>query len=51
MAEDIETKQDYLGSQILDKGFNPEKFSEYLAQVAGDKGLELENYEELSQVV
>ena len=53
MAEDIETKQDYLRSQILDKGYNPEKFSEYLAQVAGYKGLELENWtlEELSQVV
>ena len=53
MAEDIETKQDYLRSQILDKGYNPEKFSEYLSQVAGYKGLELENWtlEELSQVV
>ena len=44
MAEDIETKQDYLRGQILDKGYNPEKFSEYLAQVAGYKGLELENW-------
>lgn len=53
MSEDIETKQDYLRSQILDKGYNAEKFSEYLAEVAGNKGLELENWtlEELSQVV
>lgn len=53
MSEDIETKQDYLRSQILDKGYNAEKFSEYLAEVAGDKGLDLENWtlEQLSQVV
>ena len=53
MAEDIETKQDYLRSQILDKGYNAEKFSEYLTEIAGDKGLDLENWtlEELSQVV
>ena len=53
MSEDIETKQDYLRSQILDKGYNEEKFSEYLTEIAGDKGLDLENWtlEELSQVV
>ena len=53
MSEDIETKQDYLRSQILDKGYNAEKFSEYLTEIAGDKGLDLENWtlEELSQVV
>ena len=53
MSEDRETKQDYLRSQILDKGYNAEKFSEYLTEIAGDKGLDLENWtlEELSQVV
>ena len=53
MSEDIETKQDYLRSQILDKGYNAEKYSEYLTEIAGDKGLDLENWtlEELSQVV
>ena len=53
MSEDIETKQDYLRSQIFDKGYNAEKFSEYLTEIAGDKGLDLENWtlEELSQVV
>lgn len=53
MSEDIETKQEYLRSQILEKGYNAEKFSEYMTEMSNGKGLDLDKWtlNELSQIV
>ena len=53
MSEDIETKQEYLRSQILEKGYNAEKFSEYMNEMSNGKGLDLDKWtlDELSQIV
>lgn len=53
MSEDIETKQEYLRSQILEKGYNAEKFSEYMNEMSNGKGLDLDKWtlNDLSQIV
>ena len=49
---DIENKQLFLRSEIIDKGYDPEKFSEYLNSIS-DKGLNVEAWtiEELREIV
>ena len=41
--DDIEQKQNYLRSEIIDKGFNPEDFMNFLEQ-QGEGKTELENW-------
>ena len=49
---DIEVKQHFLRSEIIDKGYDPEKFSEYFNSIS-DKGLDVEAWtiEELREIV
>ena len=49
---DIEIKQHFLRSEIIDKGYDPEKFSEYFNSIS-DKGLDVEAWtiEELREIV
>ena len=50
---DIEAKQNYLRSEILDKGYDGEEFFKYLVSLRGDDGskLELWTMDELTNVV
>ena len=50
--EITEIKQQYLRSEIIDKGYDPEKFSEFLSSI-GEKGLDIESWtiEELGEAV
>ena len=49
---DIEIKQHFLRSEIIDKGYDSEKFSEYFNSIS-DKGLDVEAWtiEELREIV
>jgi hypothetical protein len=49
---DIEIKQHFLRSEIFDKGYDTEKFSEYFNSIS-DKGLDIEAWtiEELREIV
>ena len=53
--EDEETieKQQYLRTNILEKGYNDEEFSSYLFQLKGEEGLDIQNWskDELIKVV
>ena len=53
MEQNIEYKQQYLRSEIIDQGYNPEDFSEFMANVKGDDNLNLEtwSFEDLQIVV
>ena len=53
MSEDLEAKQQYLRSEIIDQGYNPEIFSTYMGNIRGEEGLNLENwtFSDLQQVV
>ena len=44
MEENIEYKQKYLRSEIIDQGYSPDDFSEYMANVKGDDNLNLETW-------
>jgi hypothetical protein len=44
MEENIEYKQQFLRSEIIDQGYNPDDFSEYMANVRGDDNLNLETW-------
>ena len=46
MKDDIETKekQEYLRINILEKGYNPDDFMEYLQTLRGEKGLQIESW-------
>lgn len=48
----VEIKQQYLRSEIIDKGYDPQKFSEFLGSIS-DKGLDIEAWsiEELGEAV
>ena len=50
--EITEIKQQYLRSEIIDKGYDPEKFSEFLSSQS-EKGLDIESWtiEELGEAV
>ena len=53
MSDDLEAKQQYLRSEIIDQGYNPEIFSTYMGNIRGEEGLNLENwtFSDLQQVV
>ena len=45
MEEDtLEQKQQYLRENILEKGYDPNKFSEFLTMKMGETGMDLENW-------
>ena len=53
MEGDLEYKQNYLRTEIIDQGYDPENFSKFLSQEKGDIGLDLNNwtFEELKESV
>ena len=53
MSDDLEAKQQYLRSEIIDQGYNPEDFSAYMGNIRGEEGLNIENwsFSDLQQVV
>ena len=53
MSDDLETKQQYLRSEIIDQGYNPEDFSTYMGNIRGEEGLNIENwtFSELQEIV
>ena len=44
MADEIEKKQQYLRNEIIDKGYNPQEFSNFIESEYGDKGLDVESW-------
>ena len=52
MSEE-ERKQQYLRSEIIDQGYNPDDFTTYMGSIRGEEGLNIENwtFEDLQQVV
>ena len=42
--EDITEKQNYLREEIMDKGYSPEKFQEFMMQQAGSEDIDLEQW-------
>ena len=42
--EDIEDKQNYLREEIMDKGYSPEQFQEFMMQQVGTEEIDLEQY-------
>ena len=53
MSESIEEKQLFLRNEIIDQGYNPEVFSNYMGSLRGENGLDLEtwSFEDLQRVV
>ncbi len=53
MEGDLEYKQNYLRTEIIDQGYDPENFSKFLSQEKGEIGLDLNNwtFEELKESV
>ena len=53
MSDDLEAKQQYLRSEIIEQGYNPEDFSAYMGNIRGEEGLNIENwtFSDLQQVV
>ena len=51
--DERELKQNYLRSEIIDKNYSPEQFSEYLVQIKGDEGTDIDNWtmDELQKAV
>ena len=51
--ERIEYKQNYLRTEIIDAGYDPEEFTEYLSSENGENELNLENwsYSQLEDIV
>ena len=41
---DLETKQQYLRSEIIDQGYDPNEFSSFMASIRGEEGLNLDNW-------
>ena len=46
--EDLIKKQNFLKSEIIDQGFNPEDFTNYLREVKGEEGMNLESWKFIS---
>ena len=44
MDDDLETKQQYLRSEIIDQGYDPNEFSAFMANIRGEDGLNLDNW-------
>ena len=53
MEDDLDKKQQYLRTEILDKGYDPKEFNDYICSVRNEENIDLNNWtlEELSQVV
>ena len=53
MEEKIEQKQQYLRSEIIDQGYNPDDFSEFMGSIRGEENLDLQKWtlSELQNVV
>ena len=53
MEEKIEQKQQYLRSEIIDQGYNPDDFSEFMGSIRGEENLDLQTWSlsELQNVV
>ena len=53
MSESIEEKQLFLRNEIIDQGYNPEAFSNYMGSLRGENGLDLEtwSFQDLQKVV
>ena len=51
--ENIEAKQQFLRSQIIDQGYNPDDFSTFMGTIKGEEGLNIESWslEDLKLVV
>ena len=42
--ENIEAKQQFLRSQIIDQGYNPDDFSTFMGTIKGEEGLNIESW-------
>ena len=42
--ETLEQKQKYLREHVLEKGYDPDKFMEFLTMKKGESGIDLENW-------
>ena len=42
--KDVKEKQEFLRINILEKGYNPDEFMQYLQTLRGEKGLEIKNW-------
>ena len=53
MSDTVEAKQQYLRSEIIDKGYNPNDFSDYMSSIRGESALDLElwTFSDLQNVV
>ena len=53
MEENIEQKQQYLRSEIIDQGYNPDDFTQYMGSIRGEENLDLQkwSFSELQNVV
>ena len=53
MEDDIDKKQQYLRTEILDKGYDPKEFNDYICSVRNEENIDLNNWtlEELKNVV
>jgi sorting nexin-7/30/sorting nexin-8 len=44
MSESLEQKQQYLRSEIIDQGYNPSDFSNFMGSIRGENGLDLDTW-------
>ena len=44
MEVNLEEKQNFLRSEIIDQGYDPEEFSKFITEEKGDIGLDLNNW-------
>jgi hypothetical protein len=53
MSDNLEEKQQYLRSEIIEQGYNPNDFSDYMASIRGENALDLElwTFSDLQNVV
>ena len=53
MSENVEDKQNFLRTEILDQGYDGDKFFEFMTQQKGEDNINIENWslEELQDVV
>jgi hypothetical protein len=53
MSDDTEQKQLYLRNEIIDQGYSPDEFSNFISNEYGDKGLDVESwsFEDLKKIV
>ena len=53
MELDLEQKQNYLRTEIIEQGYDPDKFSAFITGEKGDIGLDLNNwnFEDLKEIV